>query len=112
VFNTTASLQTRKRTFSYFKAAFACGDTAATTVYREVLSGQTSAVIAVNDKLYTNSAGTSALSSGKYGITLSSGTPTNVCLVATVNSSGQVTAVHDCQCGGGGGGGGGGLPPP
>ena len=69
-------------------------------VYR-LVNNNSSAVITTNDNLYTNSSGTSALSSGKWGITSSA--LSTVCFVATVGSGGLVTGVFDCSCGGGGG---------
>tara|TARA_A100001201_G_scaffold2131_8_gene5314 strand:- start:6340 stop:6606 length:267 start_codon:yes stop_codon:yes gene_type:complete len=70
-----------------------------------------SLVVEVNDNLYTNSAGTSPLGAGNYGISLFTGG--NCVRVATVSSSGGlVTAVHVCNSGGGGRGGGGGGSDP
>tara|TARA_R100000278_G_scaffold14037_2_gene14781 strand:+ start:522 stop:779 length:258 start_codon:yes stop_codon:yes gene_type:complete len=67
--------------------------------------------VEVNDNLYTNSAGTSPLGAGNYGISLFTGG--NAVRVATVSSSGGlVTAVHVCNTGGGGRGGGGGGSDP
>tara|TARA_Y100000592_G_C5472901_1_gene320555 strand:+ start:848 stop:1471 length:624 start_codon:yes stop_codon:yes gene_type:complete len=106
-FNTTASLQTRYRTSSVFKAIFACDNTTSIQVYR-LVNNNSSAVVTVNDNLYTNSSGTSALASGNYGISTSFFGSASV--VATVGTGGLVTAVLSCGGGPGDGPGGGGGP--
>tara|TARA_A100001391_G_C5075002_1_gene279044 strand:- start:1598 stop:2146 length:549 start_codon:yes stop_codon:yes gene_type:complete len=117
VFNTTyatiyntSNVVTRRRSPRYNKAAFACGDTCATTVYRVPGSGNSSsALVQAGDNLYTNSGATIALTSGAYGMSHTTGA-NNACFVAVVTgSSGYVNSVYDCQCGGGDGDNG--LPP-
>ena len=101
VFSTTASLQTRYRTvINYFKANFACGQSVSSTIYR-LVNNNSSAVVTTGDNLYTNSSGTTALTSGNWGIT--SNAMHTVCYVAQVGSGGLVTGVYDCSCGSGGG---------
>jgi hypothetical protein len=109
IYNTSNVVQ-RRRSPGYQKAAFACGDTCATTVYRVPGSGNSStALVQAGDYLYTNNAATIALSSGAYGMSHTTGA-NNACFVAVVTgSSGYVQSVYDCECGGGDGDNG--LPP-
>tara|TARA_Y100000401_G_scaffold32663_1_gene24089 strand:- start:590 stop:958 length:369 start_codon:yes stop_codon:yes gene_type:complete len=106
VFSTATSLQVRARTNSSFTPASNCYNAAFNLVYRLVNYGPNSSqVISAGDNLYTNSSGSSPLSSGHYGIAINTGG--NATRVATVSSSGGlVTAVHVCTGGGGGPGGG------
>ena len=100
VYNTAAATQLRYRTNQQTFSFFSCSAGLAAAVYRVLGSGNSSAqVIQVNDFLYTNSGGTSALSAGNYGIGDSaiSGADFQI----TVGNAGRVTGA--LSCGGDGG---------